>query len=558
MLKSNVINSCSHCELQYISPIFTVPKPNGKHRFILNLKQLNKFIETYHFKMEDHRTALKLLEHNYYMATIDLQDAYFFISVNEADRKMLRFEWNSNLYEFNVLPFGLCTAPYVFTKIIKPVVHYLRSMGLMSVNYLDDFMCIGRTYTECLENIKITKQFLESLGFVINISKSQLIPSTYCKFLGFNFDTHNMTLNLPQDKKIRIRDKAKKFIKLKKCTIRQFAEFIGLLTSACPAVQYGWVYTKIFEREKFLALNNTDNYNKQMILPSHLTTDLNWWATHIMSSFCPFRKQNYVKEIFSDSSLTGWGIVCGGESARGNWNESELSLHINTLELKAAFIGLKIFAAKLTNCELLLRIDNSTAICYINRMGGVQHTHLNNIARDIWQWCEVRGLFVFASYVKSSDNVADYGSRLINVDTEWELADYAFTQIENCFGILEFDLFASVQNAKYPRYSSWKHDPDAELIDAFTFSWQSLNFYAFPPFSLVARVLQKILSDKANGVLVVPMWPSQAWYPLWSRLIVSKKLVFQPSEHLLFSPFRNYHPLHANLTLVAARLSGNR
>lgn len=558
MLKAEVISVCSPCENQFISPIFTVPKPNGKHRFILNLKGLNKFIQTNHFKMEDHRTALKLLQSNYFMSTLDLQDAYFLIKIDKNDRKMLRFEWNSQLYEFNVLPFGLCTAPYVFTKLLKPVIRYLRSSGFMSVLYLDDFLCIGSSYQECCHNVNTTKNFLSSLGFVINLKKSKMTPSTFCKFLGFNFDTSNMSINLPTDKKLRIKEKSKKLIKTKVCTIRKFAEFIGLLTSACPAVQYGWLYTKLFEREKFLALNYSEDYNKYMKIPSYLRDDLEWWVNNIMYSSCPIRSNDYAREIFTDASLTGWGAVCNNETASGNWKQSELPLHINTLELKAAFNGLKIFASDLTDCEVIIRIDNTTAICYINRMGGIQHTHLNDIAREIWQWCESRNIFVFASYVKSAENIADFESRLINVDTEWQLADYAFERIKHCFGTPDFDLFASVQNAKCTHYASWKLDPDAEVIDAFTFSWNNLKFYAFPPFSLICKVLQKIISDKACGILVVPQWPAQPWYPLWSKLIVSKTLTLRPSRHLLLSPFRNCHPRHASLTLVAARLSGSR
>lgn len=563
MLQKGFIVPCTPCEDQIISPIFTVPKPNGKHRFILNLKELNKYIEVDHFKMEDYRTALKLLDFNYFMATLDLKDAYFLINVDESHRKVLRFEWDSKawpnkLFEFTVLPFGLTTAPYVFTKLLKPVLQTLRSSGYLSVVYLDDFFCIGTTYKECLMNVSTTKALLTKLGFIINNEKSNIIPNKICKFLGFIFDTNQMKLFLPEDKKVRIKNKVNKFLKLNKCTIRQFAEFIGLLTSACPAVRYGWVYTKLFEREKFLALNYTNNYNRQMMLPSYLKQDLLWWKTHIDTSYRTFRNDNYCIEIFSDASSTGWGAACNDDTASGHWSTTEITMHINTLELKAALYGLKIFAKNLTDCDILLRIDNTTAIAYINRMGGVQFPHLNGLSREIWQWCEVRNIFIFASYIKSSDNViADRESRQTNFDTEWELAEYAFLDITYTFGTPEFDLFATVQNHKCDRYASWKLDPYSEVIDAFTFNWRNLRFYAFPPFCLIAKVLQKILHDRAEGVIVVPYWPSQPWYPLYCKLRISNEIIFQPDKNLLISPFREAHPLHADLTLVAAKLSGN-
>lgn len=71
LLSNGAISLCQPCEGQFISSIFLIPKPNGQSRFILNLKQLNKHIKTQHFKLEDLRTALKLVSKNCYMSTID-------------------------------------------------------------------------------------------------------------------------------------------------------------------------------------------------------------------------------------------------------------------------------------------------------------------------------------------------------------------------------------------------------------------------------------------------------------------------------------------------------
>lgn len=192
-------------------------------------------------------------------------------------------------------------------------------------------------------------------------------------------------------------------------------------------------------------------------------------------------------------------------------------------------------------------------------MGGIQYTHLNDITRQIWLFCEQRNIFIFASYIKSSDNVvADRESRVLKVDTEWELADYAFDKIIVLLGAPEYDLFASIQNHKCERYASWKLDPCSETVDAFTINWKYLNFYAFPPFCLVAKVLHKIIMDKAEGILVVPIWPSQPWYPLYRKLLVSEEIIFEPNKSLLVSPFRHVHALHSELSLAAARLSGRR
>ncbi|KAJ8930412.1 hypothetical protein NQ314_016807 [Rhamnusium bicolor] len=92
------------------------------------------------------------------------------------------------------------------------------------------------------------------LRFIINKEKSVLLPNTRCKFLGFIFDSLSMNIELPTEKRDRILKWVKYFEARKRCKIRSFARFIGLLTSAYPAVKYGWVYTKNFETAKFLAL----------------------------------------------------------------------------------------------------------------------------------------------------------------------------------------------------------------------------------------------------------------------------------------------------------------
>lgn len=176
LLRKGVIVKCTPVQGQYLSSYFLVPKSNGEHRFILNLKGLNQYICTEHFKMQDLRTAVKLILQDYFLASLDLQDAYFLVSIDPPCRKYLRFIFQNTLYEFTVLPFGLCTSPYIFTKIMKPVMGYLRSNGLLSVDYLDDILLIGETYDECRKNVEVTRALLESLGFILNKKKCQFTP----------------------------------------------------------------------------------------------------------------------------------------------------------------------------------------------------------------------------------------------------------------------------------------------------------------------------------------------------------------------------------------------
>ena len=77
------------------------------HRLILNLKKLNQYITYHHFKMESLQSAVQLLKKDYWMAVLDLKDAYYSVPINIEHKKFLRFEFKGSLYEFTCLPNGL-------------------------------------------------------------------------------------------------------------------------------------------------------------------------------------------------------------------------------------------------------------------------------------------------------------------------------------------------------------------------------------------------------------------------------------------------------------------
>ena len=108
---------------------------------------------------------------------------------------------------------------------------------------------------------------------------------------------------------------------------------------------------------------------------------------------------------------------------------------------------------------------------------------------------------------------------------------------------------ASAINLKCKCYASWYPDPACWVVDAFTFSWSKLNFYTFPPFILIPKVLRKIIDEGAKGILIVPWWPSQPWFPLFNSLLIQKPLITSPSYDLLISLTRNHHPSWKTLSL---------
>ncbi|VEN35017.1 unnamed protein product [Callosobruchus maculatus] len=558
MLSEGVISKCKHTRNGFLSTCFLIKRSSGSKRFILNLKKLNRYLTPPHFKLDDYRSVKNLLFDNYYMAKIDLKDAYFLINIESSSRKFLRFQYNKTFYEFNCMPMGLCTAPYIFTKIFKPVIRKLRSEGIIVIMYLDDLLVIGKEKVECQEKVNRVLKVLKFLGCVINYKKSVLCPSRLCKYLGFNFNTADMVISLPEERILRIKNACLKIFKKKRCKIKLFAQVLGMLVAACPAIKYGWAHTKVLERAKFLALlNSKGNYNKEMVVTAGVISEINWWLSHLENGSFSLRQMKYELDIFSDASLVGWGGMCRDERINGLWGFEEMQNHINQLELLGAFKCLKFFTQTRNGINVLLRLDNTTAISYINRMGGVKFENLNQVTKEIWDYCEKKNLFVFASYINTKENViADQESRRGYNETEYELSQECFNKIINFFYQPTIDLFATKHNKKCHQFVSWKPDSHAELVDAFTFSWENLSFYAFPPFSLISKVLKKVRDDNAQGILIVPDWPGQVWYPAFQQMLISDTFTMGPDENLLTSPSRHPHPLWKSLTLVAGIISG--
>mgnify|MGYP007058655218 CR=1 FL=1 len=132
-----------------------------------------------------------------------------------------------------------------------------------------------------------------------------------------------------------------------------------------------------------------------------------------------------------------------------------------------------------------------------------------------------------------------------------------FRKITDILGEPFIDLFASRLNHQVSCYVSWKPDPGAAVIDAFSLTWHKQLFYAFPPFSLIARCLQKIQTDSAEGFMIVPMWPTQSRYPKLLQMLVDVPRILPSQQTSLQMPEmkQEVHPLAKKLVLIVCRLT---
>ncbi len=217
----------------------------------------------------------------------------------------------------------------------------------------------------------------------------------------------------------------------------------------------------------------------------------------------------------SDASLSGWGATCGDQRTGGPWSSQERHMHINCLELLAATLAVQTFTKNLKEVSVLMRIDNTTAVAYVNHKGGTASQELVDLTKNLWMWCLERNVVLTAQHLPGVLNqIADSESRKVWDQTDWKLSTLIFGKINQLYGPIQVDLFATRLTNQVPTFFSWKPDPYAVGTDAFLQDWAGLqNGYANPPVCLIGRILSQVKAQQTQIILVAPVWKAQPWYP---------------------------------------------
>ena len=560
LLSLGVVELSVEEEGQVISPVFLVKKTDNSHRLILNLKKFNEIVQYEHFKMENLSSATAMMTPGCFMASVDLRHAYYSVPIKSSFRKFLKFRWRGQLYQYTCFANRLSNCPRYFTKLLKPIYSNLRSRGFLSAAYLDDSYLQGQTFEDCATNIQETVKLFQALGFVIHHEKSVLTPSHKVKYLGFWLDSEKMTVTLPAERAQRLYTACQDLKMRKQVTIRLLAQVIGQIVAAFPAVLWGPLFYRDLEANKSHALKSCKgNFEAVTLINREAESELDWWIANVHCSFYPLTKSDPDIELSTDASSSGgWGAACLSESAGGRWSVAEQGQHINVLELLAVEYALKSFEGLIKGKHVKVLSDNSCAVAYLTHMGGSQSPQCNRVTKRIWLWAKQRQIWITVSHIPGKLNVhADSLSRTFNDRTEWTIDRAIFRLITDKLCLPEIDLFASRLNFQLKPFVSWGPDPEAWAVDAFTLDWSQWVIYAFPPFSLLHKTLCKWQRDKAEGLLIAPLWTTAPWYPLLLRLLVKEPLLLPKGPHVLHLPHSDQlHPLHRHLQLMACRLSG--
>ena len=557
--------------------LFLEQKPDGRYRILWNGKPLTDFLIKTEFSYEQLRRFLEGITDLSILGKLDLVDGFFAIKVKACQRTYLGFSiYNRStkmydFYEFLVLPQGIMTAPYIFSRFTLAITTYLRRtiMEAIFLSYLDDlgWAIEPSTPRHRIRVILITIRdaFLKA-GWVLSTKKSlfdALLQALV--LLGVLISTNPiLSVDIPPESKSKLLALVNTTIIASHHTPRVLMSIAGSLQSREVVLGPS---TTLFLRYTYGVVAhviNADLCNKKLwdhpFAPdSDSVEELTHWKKVLESTTTSvYRKPIWLIES-SDIKKTGFtdasGMAVGGiamnvdpaqpqDIPKGEpyWFDKhspcageifekhghQLSVKMLTPEQRKESSTLREFLGviHLTEVHVItwsgncirIFVDNAAVVKVFRRGSSIRHLH--KLARELVALLKKYDIRLVLVWIPRVLNMgADLMSRQFRqafTDIEdYRLSVTAFSSLQSLYGHFSIDMFANADNAKCPRFVS-RHADVGSLpgsIDAFYQPSWGTSFYAFPPVDDAYRALEHILAQpNARGVLVLPLWVRLSTY----------------------------------------------
>ena len=499
------------------SPLSVITNQSGKRRLVVNLRHVNRSLWKQKFKYEDLRVVMMLFGPGEWMFSFDLKSGYHHIDVAQKHRKYLGFSWESVLYRFVVLPFGLSSAPYVFTKMMRPLVRLWRSKGLKVVVYLDDGICALKNELEAREASSWVKETLAKAGWVYNGLKSNWQPTRKLEWLGFDLDMGQGCISVPLRKIGMLKAMLTMAVKQTTLKAKFIASLVGKIISMSIAL--GPV-SRFMTRALYALLETRGSWCEFLAITREAQEELLFWVECLQDYNAQpiWHSPSALRCVYSDASDTGYGgytVEHGMHIAQGNWLPEEAKQSSTWRELVAVGRVLMSVAEKLRSMRVRWFTDNQNVVRILKV--GSSKSHLQVEALKVFKACVANNIRLEPEWIPREKNeLADYFSRIIDYD-DWYIDQEVYKWLDSMWGPHTVDRFATSYNAQIERFNSRYACPGSEAVDAFTVDWSKENNWWCPPPMLVPRVLRHAEHCRAQGTLVVPLWESAPFWPLVRR-----------------------------------------
>ena len=198
-------NSCS----PYSSTALLVPKPDGRTRFVIDYRELNKIVKRDAYPLPRVDDTLSALQGAKFFSAIDIVTAFWQIPLSERSRPLTAFSTPDGLFEYTRMPMGLATASGVFSRFIDEVLAGLKWTCVLT--YIDDCLIYSKTFDEHLKALEKVFDRLRDYGLTLGAKKCKFAVKEV-NFLGHVVNEHGIRpdpaktsaisrLHLPNDKK---------------------------------------------------------------------------------------------------------------------------------------------------------------------------------------------------------------------------------------------------------------------------------------------------------------------------------------------------------------------
>ena len=296
------------------SPLSVVTNTEGKKRLVINLRYLNQYLWKDHFKYEDLRTVIQMFSQDDYMFVFDLKSGYHHVDICPLHWQYLGFSWESgqgtNYYVFKVLPFGLSTACYVFTKLMHPLIRYWHSSGIRAVVYLDDGIVVVKGEEEAKRVSQQVQDDLVNAGLIVNVLKSNWTPSKLVTWLGFNIDLGLACLSVPASKITVPRNQLEWAVGQSCMPVKIMASIVGKIISMSLALG---PIARFMTMALYANINARHSWCQIIPVSPEALVELKFWLVNIEG----INGQNIwyspaaVRLVYSDASNTGYTVKKG-------------------------------------------------------------------------------------------------------------------------------------------------------------------------------------------------------------------------------------------------------
>ena len=366
----------------HTSRIGVIPKGNtGRWRLIVDLSSPEggsvndgideSFCSLSYVSIDDAVQAIRKKGRGSLLAKVDIRSAYRIVPVHPEDRWLLGMLWDGALYVDAALPFGLRSAPKIFTALADAAEWIAKQQGVAGLlHYLDDFLIVASPASdEGRDYLTILLALFDHLNIPVAPEKLEG-PATTIVFLGIEIDTVQLRLQLPERKLQELQELIQSWVGRQSCRKKELQSLAGKLQHACKVVVPG----RTFLRRIFEALRIGGKKFHHIRLSRDFRSDIMWWHTFLaqwngialMQGVADTEPQI---EVFTDAS---GGVGCGAwwcpQWLQLKWSPAMkfAELPITQKEVLPVVLACAVWGRRWSGSAVLVHCDNQAAVTVLN------------------------------------------------------------------------------------------------------------------------------------------------------------------------------------------------